>query len=210
MPSAKPLATASDRPYHHGQLREAALAAARQAVATQGHQALSMRQLAQQLGVAPSALYKHFAHRTALLAALADSLHVELLDRLLATQREEAQAWRAMEVAARTFLGFAQAHPLLFRMMYDDEVINDPDAESRLPALQATYDTLLALGQRAWPGLDRPGVQQRLIGFWSTLFGFATLRAHGMLKSYMVDAWQPGVLEDQVVATALGPRSEAR
>jgi TetR/AcrR family tetracycline transcriptional repressor len=55
-----------------GLTREAVLAEARAALATDGIEGLSMRRLAQRLGVAPNALYSHVAGRDDLIDALLD------------------------------------------------------------------------------------------------------------------------------------------
>lgn len=57
--------------YHHGNLRAAALERAAQLAADGGTGALSLRQLARDLGVSPAALYRHFADKDALLDGLA-------------------------------------------------------------------------------------------------------------------------------------------
>ena len=61
----------SDTAYHHGALRETLLAAAIEVVARQGADALSLRGLAQAVGVSSAAPYRHFPDRAALLAAVA-------------------------------------------------------------------------------------------------------------------------------------------
>lgn len=197
---------AAVRPYHHGQLRSSALLAARQVVTQQGHVAVSMRELAQQLGVAPSALYRHFADRTALLLELADQVHAEHLVQLQVLQATAPDAWTALEDAGRHFLRFAQAQPRMFRMMYDDAVINAPRTEADSPSLELTYGLLLDLAAQAWPALKPQALRQRLIAYWSALFGCATLGSHSLLKPYMLIGLEPAAVEDAVLAMAMGPR----
>jgi len=57
--------------YRHGNLRSAALKAATRLVAKGGHAALSLREVAEAVGVAHRSLYNHFEHREALLDAVA-------------------------------------------------------------------------------------------------------------------------------------------
>src|ERR1700722_17630556 len=61
------------RPYHHGNLRTALLAAAEQTVRERGVQDLSLRELAREIGVSHGAPRRHFPDRQALLDALAES-----------------------------------------------------------------------------------------------------------------------------------------
>src|ERR1700733_3839806 len=60
-----------DRPYHHGNLRPALLAQAERTVRERGVQALSLRELARDVGVSHAAPRRHFPDRQALLDALA-------------------------------------------------------------------------------------------------------------------------------------------
>src|SRR5512142_1408312 len=65
-----PEATRKGR-YHHGDLRNALVAAALKLVAKQGVEGFSLREAARAVGVSPAAAYRHFADRSALLRALA-------------------------------------------------------------------------------------------------------------------------------------------
>jgi AcrR family transcriptional regulator len=95
--------------YRHGNLREAALAAARAMVETGGHEALSLRKVAQAVGVAHRSLYGHFADREALLDAVAETGFIDLAAALAAT------ASRAELVEA--YVRFALAKPRLYDLM---------------------------------------------------------------------------------------------
>jgi AcrR family transcriptional regulator len=70
------------QPYHHGQLSKAALDQALETVRHGGAQALSIRRLAETLGVAHRAIYNHYADRAALLRSVAARGFSELADHL--------------------------------------------------------------------------------------------------------------------------------
>ena len=57
--------------YHHGSLRDALLEAALQRLQADGVVKLSLRGLAADVGVSPTAVYRHFEDKSALLAAIA-------------------------------------------------------------------------------------------------------------------------------------------
>src|ERR1700755_243444 len=61
----------TDRPYHHGHLRDTLLAEAERTLREQGVEQLSLRDLARQAGVSHAAPRRHFADRRAVLTALA-------------------------------------------------------------------------------------------------------------------------------------------
>ena len=61
----------SDRPYHHGALRPALLAAAEAVIAERGVDGFSLRETARRAGVSPAAPAHHFGDARGLLTALA-------------------------------------------------------------------------------------------------------------------------------------------
>src|SRR5688500_19272792 len=75
---------ALDRPYHHGHLRQAILAAAVDALTESGPARLSLRELARRAGVSHAAPTHHFGDKKGLLTALA----TEGFDQLAAALRE--------------------------------------------------------------------------------------------------------------------------
>ena len=81
-----------DKPaYHHGDLRNALIAAALAAVEQDGPDAVSLRDLAQNLGVSRAAPYRHFEDRDALLAAVA-ARRFEVLQTSATRRRWSARA----------------------------------------------------------------------------------------------------------------------
>ena len=59
------------KPYHHGNLKEALLQAARARLAETAEADLSLRDLAARVGVSVNATYRHFANKDAMLMELA-------------------------------------------------------------------------------------------------------------------------------------------
>jgi AcrR family transcriptional regulator len=198
-----------ERPYHHGSLREAALQAARTTVEERGHHALSMRELAAQIGVVPSALYRHYRSRSELLSALTNEAHAALRVEFDRAVLEHPDPWDALAASGRAFLTFTDNHRRLFLMMYDDEVINTPESEDHLPMLADNYGFLLQLTRQALPHLSLHEARLRILGMWSALFGFAKVRSHGVLKSYMTIGLSPQAMQDAMLTTALGERPRA-
>lgn len=64
--------------YRHGNVRTEAVQAGLALVKQSGHPALSVRQIAQQIGVAHRSLYNHFADREAVLDAIAEDGFIAL------------------------------------------------------------------------------------------------------------------------------------
>ncbi len=105
-------------PYVSKTDKEAILAAGVDQVAREGMRSLSLRSLAISLQITPNALYRYFADRAALEAAIS----VEAATRLYAVLQRAAgkkspeQALRSM---ANAYLRFARENPNLYEMMID-------------------------------------------------------------------------------------------
>ena len=104
--------------YHHGALRDALVEAGLAALEGADGVEISLRALARSVGVSPTAVYRHFPDKRALLAALA----TEGLNRLGDAQaRAAANAGggaAGFSASGRTYVRFALAHPALFRLMF--------------------------------------------------------------------------------------------
>ena len=104
--------------YHHGDLKNALIKAAREQLAQEGPASLNLRALARSLGVTHPAAYRHFRDKGALLEAVAEQGFLELAGRLRehrATERGAEARLRALVVA---YIGFAEEHPDLTRVMF--------------------------------------------------------------------------------------------
>src|SRR4051812_40703994 len=94
--------------YHHGDLRNSLIQAALTLVAERGVDGFSLRGAARTVGVSPSACYRHFADREALLAAVAH----EGLDKLAADMRTAAAPYPDVTPhdAVRRFWSYSSAY----------------------------------------------------------------------------------------------------
>ncbi len=107
------------RPYHHGNLRTALLAAAERTVRERGSQALSLRELAREAGVSHAAPRRHFSGRQALLDALAESGFDRLGRELRAafdTAGEEFEP--RLRAVAAAYVRFATEDAALLELMF--------------------------------------------------------------------------------------------
>ena len=105
------------RAYHHGDLRAALIQAGLAELDRTGPGELSLRALARAVGVSPTAVYRHFPDKGALLSALGQSV----AERLGECQRQAADGARTLEDAfaaiGREYVRFALANPTHFRLM---------------------------------------------------------------------------------------------
>lgn len=111
------------RSYHHGALPEAMVEQALAEVRARGADQVSLRAVAQSLGVSPSAAYNHFPDKDGLLRAVGESGLAALdqrMARVLATHSGnsgKAAKARFLELA-RVYLAFAVDETHLFRLTF--------------------------------------------------------------------------------------------
>ncbi|MFF4574240.1 TetR/AcrR family transcriptional regulator [Streptomyces sp. NPDC001410] len=131
MSSSSPSSTA--RPYHHGDLRAALLKSAERTLREKGVGALSLRELARDIGVSHAAPGRHFKDKQALLDALALDGYERLNQALRAAAEQPGLTLeQRMTALARAYLGFAVENPELLELMFARK--HDPDSSAQLAA----------------------------------------------------------------------------
>lgn len=100
--------------YHHGDLRQAALARGREVVALSGPDSLALRALARDLGVSATALHYHFGSQAALFSAVAATVLEELEKAGFGEPLDSAGA--SPEVIGTAWIAWAEKNPFLYRL----------------------------------------------------------------------------------------------
>lgn len=161
--------------FHHGNLREALIEAGLAAVAARGAGEVSLRDLAREVGVSPTAAYRHFADKGMLFAAIADRGFQRLAKAIEAAAEMPDPQARLMALS-RAYLGFAMAQPQLYLLMFAEPL--DMAAVAALsPASAEAYRPLRLAVEAALPkGADEGQVTDALVRIWSVLHGYAGLR----------------------------------
>lgn len=159
--------------YHHGDLRDALVRAARTILETQGLTALSLRGAARAAGVSPAAPYHHFPDKQALLDAVAaqgfDALTSAMEKRMAGKTDPSAR----LDASGIGYVTFALENPALFRLMFGSA---EQGLSANLHLREArvrAYGVLQAAVAATSPdGNANPVMCLRL---WSLVHGIATL-----------------------------------
>lgn len=157
----------TDRPYHHGDLRRTALAAAADAI-TQGGglAALSLRDVARRAGVSHAAFKNHFGSKPGLLTALAAEGFDKLTDALHAAGDDLLEAGVA-------YVRFAVRHPAHFEVMFRPALLHTDDPDLMAARERADHALTAALASSATETTE--------LAAWSVVHGFANLWISGAL-----------------------------
>lgn len=99
-------------------LKREMLERARKIYRDEGVEALSMRRLAQELGISTMAIYSYFESKKALLDGLWIEVFEALVDELLDASKDQRGPRKVLEAHTRCLLDFWERHPEQFRMIY--------------------------------------------------------------------------------------------
>lgn len=171
------------RPYHHGDLRQAVLAAAVAAIAEAGPASVSLRDLARRAGVSHAAPAHHFGDKAGLLTVVAAEGYDMLADALTAAQQRTGSF---LEVGV-AYVRFAVDHRAHFEVMYRPDLYHADDEEVRAARGRAGDALYSGIGSLAD---GRGGHDARLasVAAWSLVHGFATLWLTGALPAGLGEA----------------------
>jgi AcrR family transcriptional regulator len=171
-------------PYHHGDLREALLVAAKQALEDLPLQEVTLREIARRAGVSHAAPKHHFASLGELLAEVAARGYLDFYDTLeVAANRGSDQSPHARLTAmVRAYLRFATDSPGVYGLMF-----------GKREHVVATTPNLAKAMLKAWDQLESHvaavvGPTQAPLGaatVWSAVHGMAMLRLDRKLPPHI-------------------------
>jgi AcrR family transcriptional regulator len=184
------------RPYHHGNLRAELLDRAAQVVSERGVDALSLRELARDLGVSHAAPRRHFADRQALLDALAEEGFVRLGAALRAAVDGAGTACDArLKALAAAYVGFATRHAALLDLMFASKH-RAGNSDVHTAADQAFEAPMQVIADAQRTGELAPGDPERVATLaFATMQGLTALANGGMLAADELDAIVTGAVD---------------
>ncbi|MFC5728260.1 MULTISPECIES: TetR/AcrR family transcriptional regulator [Nocardioides] len=209
------------RSYHHGDLRNALARAAAGLAASGGPDAVTIRGAAREVGVTPTAAYRHFANQADLLLAAQDLAITGMAAAMAGHLSQVPSEGDPVDLAVarllstgRGYIQFAVEEPGIFRTCFtgylDRPEGSDPDLPGRAPyaLLGEMLDQLVEVGYLAPE--DRPGAEA---GPWAAVHGLAMLLIDGPLRG-ITRAEQEAAVDRTLAMTvrglATGPEAERR
>ena len=186
-PTTQRAARAGRKPrnrYHHGDLRRALLNEAVRTIRENGVDALTLRAAGARLNVSRSAMYRHFADKSALLEAVATEgfrmLREQLAAAWSATGADHAQ-FAAMGMA---YVRFAVDNPSHYRVMFGGFLRGDCRTPELLTeasgAFQLLVDAVVSLQRERLVKADDPMQLAQFV--WATVHGVAMLAIDGQFQ----------------------------
>ncbi|WP_028116071.1 TetR/AcrR family transcriptional regulator [Ferrimonas senticii] len=130
--------TITRTPYHHGDLRQTLIAAATELLLTEGIDGLSLRKLAERVGVSRTAPYHHFKDKGQLLSAIAAEgfrQRTEQAQRLF--EDDSLSAELRFSLFFRDYIAFATASAPMYELMFGSPIWHNQQQTEELK--QAAY-----------------------------------------------------------------------
>jgi AcrR family transcriptional regulator len=174
-----------ETPYHHGDLHEALLQAAERVLERDGLAGLTLRAAAREAGVSHAAPTHHFGDLTGLLSELAAIGFRRFNAAMIAARASETHPMMKALANAKAYVGYAQAHPGMYTLMFRTERI-DMTRPSLHEAASASFQGLAnsagAGGEAETLSLEQAALIARN---WSLVHGFTMLLLDGRLKDIL-------------------------
>jgi len=201
----------SERAYHHGDLHEALLLAAKRVAEREGLVGLTLRAVAREAGVSHAAPAHHFGDITGLLSELA-AIGFQKFRAAMVEAAEKAKVAGISEGGARAkaYVGFARDNPCMFQLMFRAEKLDYDRPMLHEASVQAFQNLARAVGAKRHEEVspDRLTLEQgaEIARLWSMVHGFALLYLDGRLHNIMAGL-PPGTTEEMLLAAMLRPEA---
>lgn len=171
-----------ERGYHHGNLRQALIDAARALIGEKGPAGFTFAEAARAAGVSAAAPYRHFRDRDALMADVATQ-GFERFEAVLSKAWNEGkpEPLIALHNFGRAYLRFARTEHAYYSAMFESGLSPDVTPELRAAGdkafgvLRNAADTLCGL----LPAGKRPPALMVSLHIWSIAHGIASLFGRG-------------------------------
>ena len=171
--------------YHHGDLKQTLLSAATEMIHESGIEQLSLRKLAESVGVSRTAAYHHFANKYDLLCAIATlgfTRWREQTDRLSADKAlSTEEKYRAF---VHQYLTFATENPHTYDLMFGRAIWKDQNSTEELRAVAYPCFDYQVTMTKQWQNDGILPTNENALRLaqviWGTLHGIARLIIDGV------------------------------
>ncbi|TGL38943.1 TetR/AcrR family transcriptional regulator [Leptospira perdikensis] len=166
--------------YHHGNLREEVLEQSRKVLETKGVSALSLRDIANDLGVSHTAPYRHFPKKMDLLQALVTEGFRELTEGMERAWAYSEDPVEKVKKAGEEYIFLLLKNPRRTELMFGGEIYvsGDPLSDDLRECGKFAYlgmYKIVEFGQKSLKLKNSVPTDTLMMSFWSGVHGFAVL-----------------------------------
>ena len=170
--------------YHHGDLRVALITTGLKKLEEGSAESLSLREIAREIGVSATAIYRHFPDKDSLLSALASEGMAQLA-------REQKAAGKAggkegFAERGRAYVRFAMNNPALFRLVFSSlPAAADPNCAN--PEDSPGWLLRQSITELAGPKASDAQRKAGVLRAWALVHGLAMLILSGQIAPKDID-----------------------
>ena len=175
------------QPYHHGNVREALIGVGMQLIESNQVELLSLRRLAKEVGVTPSAVYNHFPNRNALMLAIKIRLYDEFNKFFENRSSNSGDPEQDLVEICLAYCHFSQEYPSRFHFLFSSILPiewSTPDmVEIATQTLAKTRKLVLKIYDKYKVPCSEVKVVNTTLLIWAQLHGIVALK-----KSEIINA----------------------
>lgn len=173
-----------DGRYHHGDLRSALIEEGLAQLDVKAPDAVSLREIARNVGVSATAVYRHFPDKAALLDALCGVGGERLAEAFQEAMSEATDQRAAFRAMGRAYVKFALRNPSIFRLMMTQARKSDGERNALADATAKPFGMLSETLNTLMPAdASKTDRKIRRLQAWSMVHGLAMLMLDGQVPA---------------------------
>lgn len=166
-----------NRPYHHGNLRNALIKAGLELISTEGEENLSLRKVALKCGVSNAAPYAHFNSKDEFIAAIQQHIMDLFTSTLEQTVEMYADTPNLLSLLGTAYVKFFYQNPLYFDFLFSRKNIRInlslDSGEKELPPLKILKQAAMQTFSKF--DMPEPIMQNKIIAMWALAHGLSAI-----------------------------------
>lgn len=147
-----------------------------------GEEAVTLRAVGKAAGLSHNAPYKHFASRSALLAAVAASSFEDLARDMRAVGSSSEKPMEKLFAALRLFTDYSRQKPARYRLLFNDPATAAAGGELKIKAME-TFDQFLSIVSECQDAGKLPDAPKPALAslIFATAHGLLAMESNGQL-----------------------------
>ena len=173
---------ANRKHYHVGNLESQLIDQAKKMLEEVGPDKLSIRAIAEQLGVSATAVYHHFANKDELISHLAAE-GFNQLEKVLVQCQVNVENQNKMQILSRTYMLFAFDHPAMYQLMFGSQLAHSEMNDKLFTARKQAYAVVeQCVAEVLGQDIQSKEVKSAALAAWSFAHGLASLMIHNVFQ----------------------------
>ena len=184
--SKSPPEKKASQPYHHGNVKGALISAAKELLKTEKVDSLSLRRLAKEVGITPTAVYNHFSDKDALIAAIKIESFGQFNSYLQEYCAEQEDPEQSLADLGFAYYMFSKQFPSQFEVLFSyalaPEAMSDELVQIACRSEEQLNSRLIGIFNKYSVSYDDDLVVKACIMAWSNIHGLVLLLSAGLIE----------------------------